>query len=783
MNPGCTHPASAAARTAAVLALAVTMVSGTAPARADAVPLTIVVVDEMTEEPVAGATVVVAAGEGKSPSGSTDDSGTVVFRDLASRAGQLDVLCEGYLPAQRLLNNDDSPTVDVRLVPDGSESGEVIVIVDRQTTDVFAPTSTLEQIDLQEKMGSSVPDTIASEPGVAVAFNGPGAARPTIRGLAGDRVLMLEDGFRTGDLYWSASDHGVMVEPLTAQRIDIVRGPASLIFSGNALGGVVDVVRHDIPQQRQDRVTAEFATMADSATLGVGQGASVRVPVGPVVVRLEESTRRSGDLRTPDGNLENTDLQSFGLAAGASYLPDWGLIGASVRYLDTEYGVPGEFNGELVPGGHPGGANIDARRLAGRLQVFYDSPRIAPLQSLEWTTSGTRYLHDEIEGVIADRRAVGALFELEGLQSNLVARHNTRIDDERRWHGAFGLSGSLQDLVAGGNAPGVRSGDEWRAGVFAFEQLDLPRFSFIAGGRYENAGLSPDDLSDIDVRTTERTIVKPVSSRQFSLLSGSLAAMWNFAPQWRLGVNLARSSRAPNLQELYSDGPHLADFSFDIGSPALAAEVGHGVDVFVRGESDTVSAEAAVFANRIDDFIYYTPTLETVRVFREGTRPRDTPVFEATGVDALFVGAEGTGTWNIGYGVSVEATLSYVRAEQRDTNDPLPFIAPLHGHAAVRYARAGFFGAVEVQGAARQGRVPDAVQIGDVMELPQAPTDGFALLHARAGWSGQVGNVGHTVTARGFNLTDRVWRDHLSRIKDVAPQSGLGLSLTYRLSY
>lgn len=767
---------------AAVVGLALVLDPSAAHAEVSDNSLTVSVIDAVTEAPIDGAQIEVSSGDSAVARATTDREGLASFAEMPNHAARLTVRRTAYLTSTIELAPRTAASVEVRLVRDPIDADEVIVIVDREPPAGFQPATAMEGLDLQKHLGSSVPDTLASVPGVAVAFNGPGAAQPTIRGLAGDRVLVLEDGFRTGDLYWSAADHGVMVEPLTAQQISVVRGPASLLFGGNALGGVVDVVRHDIPRQPLERVTGAFTSQVDSTTLGAAQGASVRIPVGPVVARFEESARYSRDVRTPDGPIGNTGLQSYGFAAGASWLPIWGLVGSSVRYHDSEYGVPGEFAGQLIPGGHPGGANIDSRRLTGRFRFLYDGFEDTVVKSVEFSASGTRYLHDEIEGIVGGERAVGALFDLRGVQSKAVARHDSALAGGR-WHGSVGVAGSVQDLEAGGNSPGMRSGSDWSTGFFAVEQFDRGRLSLIAGGRLEYRRLTPEDTSDIDVRTSQRTIVKSVSARGTSLASGSLAAVWTIAADWRGGINVARSARAPNLQELYSDGPHLADFSFDIGSPDLSPEIGHGVDLFVRGTSEALSAEFAVFANRIDGFIDYVPTLETIRVFREGQRPRETPVYEAAAVDATFLGAEGAATWRAGAGFHVDATMSFVRAGERGSGEPLPSIAPLRGRVAVRYERGSVFGGLELQAAARQSRVPSAVLIDGTMTLPQQPTDAYALWHARAGWSRRLGELEHAVTVRAFNLTDRLWRDHLSRIKDVAPQSGRGVTVTYRVGY
>lgn len=665
----------------------------------------------------------------------------------------------------------------------GPDTTEVYGATAKVHSDVLRPETALQGLKLQEDLRGNVPDTVARVPGVWAAYNGPGATRLTIRGLGGDRVRMLDDGYHVGDLYWSASDHGVMVEPLTAHRMEVVRGPATLVYGGNALGGVVNVVTDQIPKPT-DTTWANVGLQAESASLGIAQGGTVVAPLGPFALRLEESVRRSDDVQTAAGPIPNTQVQALGGGVGLGWHPDWGVVGAALRYYQNHYGVPGEFAGELIPGGHPGGAGIEARRINARLQASYLPTTSQQLERLEWGASLTRYRHDEVEGVIDGRRALGAAFELDTLQTRIVARHKLFTGGPLGVvRGAAGLSATAQDLLAGGNSPGVRSGTDWGLAGFVFERLDLGDLSFHAGLRYEHRRLAPLSTAPIRVQTAERTIDKAVHPRNFNLLSGSLAALWQFAEGWTLGSTVARSARAPNLQELYSDGPHLADFSFDIGTPGLPTEVGTGVDLFVLAEKDGLILEATGFVNHVGNYVLYAPTLETLRVFREGARPRATPVFEAQAVDALFVGVEGKLQLPIAWGLSFNAMLSYVWAENRDDGAPLPYIPPLGWELELRYEQGGFFATGRVSGALRQGRVPRPTATGDGLEQPQTPTAGYALAHASAGWRGYWLDLTHTISLRGFNLTNRVWRNHLSRIKDVAPQMGLNLALTYQLLY
>lgn len=661
----------------------------------------------------------------------------------------------------------------------------IVTTIGRGSTsrDVYQPTTSLSGDQLQRSLSSSVPATLDGVPGFASQYNGPGASSPSIRGLPGDRVLMLEDGHRTGDIYWTASDHGVMVDPLSAERIEVVRGPAGLLYGANALGGVVNVIRNDIPTYRPDQIETTVGSQFESVNLGLSAGAVIRAPLGPFALFAEGTARRAGDTTTPLGVLEQTQIEAYNGALGLSYLPEWGKLGASFRYYDNTFGIPGEFNGELIPGGHPGGVTAEARRIGGRILGEIENPW-AGFEHLELRSNLVSFRHEEIEGFVGDRPIVGARFEQLSNDTRIIARHDSFEGLGGTVTGALGAAFQGRLLEASGSQPGTRSGVERDFGLFIFEELRLSEspFRFQVGARYDARFVTTPDLSDIRLRTEERRVVKSVEPRSFHSVSGSLSTILDISENWLVGANLSRAVRSPTIEELYSDGPHLADFSFDIGSPDLSPEVGHGIDIFLRTDHARLETEIAIYANRIDDYIYYNPTGDTYWVFRENSEPRITPVFEAQSDNALFLGAEGRLSLELLQDLHFDATLSYTFANRIDADDPLPYIPPLSGRVALRYEGARFFGGVGARLAAPQNRVPRPIQIGDsnVFESPQSPTDGYVVGSLLAGWHFDTQSYGHTLLVQVQNVADQDYRSHLSRIKEVAPQPGRNLQVTYQ---
>ncbi len=649
---------------------------------------------------------------------------------------------------------------------------------------IYRPSTTVEGDELQRNLTSSVPATLDAVPGFNAQYNGPGASSPTIRGMPGDRVLMLEDGHITGDIYWTAADHGVMVEPISAERIDVIRGPASLLYGSSSLGGVVNVIREDVPRFRPETVEGTAQTQYESVNHGFGGGVVLRGPLGPLAFYAEATGRQAGDTETPLGTIERTGMRSLNGAAGLSWVPEWGVIGGAFRYYDNAYDIPGEFGGELIPGGHPGGVTSEAQRMSARFLGEYHEP-FGFFDGVELCANAVMFSHDEIERILEGEPVIGASFEQLTTDTHMLLYHQPLGSEEPgefSAEGALGVSFQTRDLDVGGAAPGTRPGAERSAGVFGFEEFSLDPFRVQAGLRYDFRHVSTDDLSNIRVRTQDRIIEKEVSPRSFNAVSASLAGLWEVTDGWTLGVSFARSFRNPTIEELYSDGPHLADFSFDIGNPDLDSEIGHGVDLFLRTDLSRLNLEVAGYANQVENYIYYSPTGETVRVYR-GDTGRTTPVFEARGDDALFVGAEGRVEWEVFDDIFLDTTVSYTWATRLADGDPLPFIPPLSGRLEARYDGESLFGSVGGTFGAPQNRVPRPIQIGDRSESPQSPTEGYALAHAMVGWRFGGQRLDHTLMLQAKNVANRAWRDHMSRIKEVAPQPGRNIQLSYRLLF
>jgi iron complex outermembrane recepter protein len=608
------------------------------------------------------------------------------------------------------------------------------------------PTTVVAGQELLRRMDLTLAATLRHEPGMASTSMGPATGRPVIRGLGGDRVLVLEDGMRVGDLSAAGADHAVAVDPLNARRIEVVRGPAALLYGSNAIGGVINIIRDDVPASLPDRFTGTTTLQAQSVNRGVAAGASGELPVQSWALRGELLVRDAGDLNTPAGPLGNTALRSRDASLGASLVETWGHIGAAYRYYDNSYGVPGGFIGA-----HPHGVDVEMRRHAVHAEAQY-RPGGGPFAVLDASYNYTNYYHRELEDV----GIIGTEFGLLTSAAELVARHGGM---RRLGEGALGVRVEWQDFAAGG-AIGTPPAKEWSVAGFFLEELELGPVDIQVGGRYDWHRITPraeDPASPIG----------HVRTRDFGSLSGSIGAHYDFGHGWHLGASLARAYRTPSVTELFSQGPHLAAYSFETGNPDLRAEFGLGADIFLRVGRDDVRGELAVFRNHITNFIYYANT--------GAVTDAGLPIYQAVGNDAVLSGAEVGVDWNMVPGFVVEAVASYVRGRNRGTGEPLAQMPPLHGELQLRYEQPAFFAGAGWRGAAAQDRVAES-------EF-ETRTAGYSIFGATAGYRWVSFGRVHAVTLRAENITNVLYRDHLSRVREIMPEAGRNISVTYRLSF
>lgn len=705
----------------------------------------------------------------------THADGRFVFASVPAGTATLSVQRIGYATVARTVNVPADGVVEVRVVlrPSAASLAATVVTgtVDERPVDrTISATTVVSGAALDRRSDVTVSATLAGTPGFVATSMGPATARPVLRGLGGDRVLVLEDGLRPGDLSATSADHATAMEPIAATQFDVVRGPMSLLYGPNALGGVVNVVQDVVPTSLPDDTHGTLSVQGSSVQPGGALAGVFTARRGETAWRFEGTARQAGDLRTPAGVMGNTQLATYGGAIGASRVGADGHLGVALRSYFSSYGLPGGFTGA-----HPNG--VDLRMWRNTLRVNGERHgRRGPFTSVRGSAQYTLYAHQELGA--PGRVTVSFMQNLAAFEG--VARHGA-------WglasSGAVGARAQLRRVDVGGANRATDTGD-WSLAGFAVQEYGSGRVRGQAGLRYDLAQFTPLDRR----RTVEiGGAFVPVRARTFGSVSGSMGMLVEPIDGVHIGGTLARAFRTPDFNELYSDGPHLAAYSYDVGNPAIRQETGLGAEAFVRVTRGPVQAEASVYRNALTDFIFARNTGE---LGRQGLAPK----FQYVNTDAVFTGADGGFTWSPAAAWVVEGTASWVLGRRVDlvprdsvpasatltdtfpagpASRWLPWIPPLQGSVGTRYESRRWFAGATVRAAARQDRTGDY----------ERPTDGYQVLNLVAGLRFLVGARFHTLTLRLDNATNLLYRDHLARTKVVLPEAGRNLSVLYRVSF
>ena len=716
--------------------------------------------------------------------------GAFTLRDLAPGPHVLLVNQIGFAPARReveLPGDTGTVRISVTLQRTAVTLAGIQVTATPTARDPLAiaqPTTTLAGRELQRNIGSTLGATLARQPGISARYDGPGANAPIIRGLSGDRILVLQDGQRTGDLSSTAPDHGVTIDPAAAHRVEIVRGPAALLYGNNALGGVVNVISEDIPGVLPSRIHGSVTMTAESATPGGGAQAELTSPVGRrAVVGVRVGARSHDDVRLGDGwiapKLENTHLRNIHGVIGAALIDGARSVGGAYRAYGFTYGLP------FPPGGGASQVHLEGARheLLARatLPARGWGGGVAGAEQIRLEGSAQWYSHDEIG---ADG-AVATALALRSQTAQVVVRTGPLAIFQ---DGAFGVAALFrQNNVTGAQAL-TPANDSRCFRIFAFQEIPLFRLRAGGSGHGEGEGEGEGDytpsttgfvLLPLGIRYDRYAVESdaserfgPPRTRGFGGVSGSMGLTVPLAQGTSLGISAARAFRSPTPEELFSQAGHAGTGAFEIGDPDLKAEVNTGFDVVLRVERRGLTAQLAGYLSRIDGYIGMYPAGRDTVVSDGAGRTKTHPLVIASQRPARLRGAEGS-LEAVVAGRLVAGLMGDVVSARDASGAALPFIPPARLGVSARFDTGFLSIGANVRHAFAQRRVPP----GEVRTGAHTITDLHASLRVVRG------SRVHSLTVRADNAADVLYRDAASRIKDFAPNPGRNLAAVYRVDF
>lgn len=668
-----------------------------------------------------------------------------------------------------------------------TEGDEIIVTaspIERTVGETILNTSIISGEELQRRVENSIGETLRREPGVSSTFFGPGASRPVIRGLGGDRIRVLDAGIGSIDASATSPDHAAAVEPATAQKIEIVRGSSMLLYGSSATGGVVNVFNGRIPtvvpEDELDGSLRVGTSTADDgfetsggfdAALGEIGGATVvfhgdgfyrdakdyDIPGFAESARLraleeaEEGPKEDHEEEEEVfGVVENSAFETKGGSAGLSFVFDNGFFGVSATAIDTTYGVPGGHGHEEgEEEEEEGGVTIDLeqRRFDVNGEVEGD---FGLFQKAKLRLGYADYEHVEIE----PSGAVGTNFSNVGWEGRFELVSKTRNIFGGELNGATGIQYRKRDFSAIGEEAFVPPTETDQFGLFALKEFSTGPWRLELGGRYEH---------------TSHEVQETGLERDFDGFSVSGGAGFQANENVFFGVTAFRTERAPSTEELFSNGPHLATNAFEIGDPTFDEEVARGVEATARVTTERFSGSVSGYYTSYRDFIFEAAT---------GDEEDGLPVFQFFAEDAQFRGFEAQVTGELFrasmFDIHGDASIDYVRATtDASGNSNLPRIPPVSGIIGLEARSEHVDLRAELEYAADQD---------DVTEF-ELPTDGYEVFNAFVTVRPFTGNPGVALRLAANNLTDEDVRLHTSFLKDLAPLPGRNFKVSLQTTF
>ena len=672
----------------------------------------------------------------------TDLEGHYRVPDLPSGTYSVSFSAIGYAPQVHRVTLDEADvTLDVALRPSLVELPDLqVTAAPLATTSLTSPqpVSVLGGSDLEGSRSATLGETVSALPGVRSFSTGAGVGKPVIRGLTSNRVLVLADGERVESQQWG-DEHGPQVEAADADRIEVIRGPASVLYGSDAIGGVINVVSPPLPDAQgrepfvSGRAVASYSTNSDQpdGTLAV-EGAS-----GRIGFRGSLTGRSAGDVATPAGELFNSGLWTVNGSGTLGYRGGWGSVSAT--YVRRDERVEIHEDPAEDPGATPFQRIGDDRlHLSGSVPVG--------ASHLDVDLGAGRNRRSEFEEEDASEVALGLLSHTWTADVRL---HHAPVGGMA---GIVGLSALRNSFEKFGEETLVPENAYNNLGVYAFEQAEVGRWSLSLGARYDYRRLSVEDDAALGVAAQRRT---------YHSVTGNLGALYRVTDPVALVMNLGRGYRAPTAYDLFANGVHEGTVRFERGDPTLENETSINGDLALRVQTSAVSAELGAFANYIDNFIFPDPTGEV-------DPESGFQVFDLTQGNARLTGFEAAVEYHATHWLHLRSTADYTRGHNRSTDTPLPFIPPFRVTYSVRLEGGdqGRFQhpylSIGAESNARQS---------DVDPEDFAP-DGYTLVNLGAGVTVPAGERTVAVDFQLRNALNEAYAGFLSRYKTYALDPG-----------
>lgn len=678
----------------------------------------------------------------------TDDNGLYKFENVPAGRYTILVKMDGFSDSAKTVEVNANATLDFELQIAGVKEQVTISATGSEQVagEAFQSVNSVSSNVIAERAGISIGEVLEGESGVAKRSFGAGSSRPVLRGFDGDRVLIAQDGVRSGSLGSQSGDHGEPVDTLSVERIEVVKGPATLLYGSNAIGGVVNAISsHE--DTAHEGFRGFFTGIGGSNNNQLGGSGGLEYGYKKFMVFGDGSLQRTNDFHTPLGLVPNSSSYSKSGSIGAGYYENKGWFTGTYNYDRRRYGIP--YAGFI----ESGGVTNDDTDISMRVHNLKFNGGFRDIDSFitggKITFNYNKYQHQEL-----DEETVNTTF----YNQTYSFRSMFEQKNYKKLTGRFGLDGFSREYLVDGVERLIDGKVKQNSfSAFTLQELNLGRVSFQFGGRVEHNGYNP-----------EKTILP---DRGFTGISGAAGIRVGLWEGGSFVANYSNSYRAPALEELYNNGPHVGTVSFEIGNQNLKRERSNGIDLGLRHQTEKFKFETNFYHYRINNFVYlaYVDADNNGKIDIED----NLPVAEYSQNNATYTGAEINFETDIQKYLGFFARGDIVRAKLSDSNLNLPRIPPAHASVGLEFKYKGLSVKPEGSFTSPQTRLYPL----------EIRTAGYGLFNVSGTYIIGKAHYAHIFGVSGYNLFNKEYRNHLSFIKELAPEIGRGVRFTYTFRF
>ncbi len=718
------------------------------------------VIDGKDNEPLLGVNIII---EELKVGTTTGLDGTFEFQNVKEGKYTIKFSYVGHNTILKKIEVPSKENLLIRMNEGSINLHEVMITGNPLSIDpkeISQSTMSIASIDLDIKRSSTIAEILNFQPGISIRSNGTATSRPVIRGFSNNRILILENGLRMGDLSNTSDDHSVSFDGSSAEKIEVLRGPASLLYGSNAIGGVINIITEAIPNHVTNKPTGTINLNSSSVNNEFSGNADLLYGLDAFGVHANYFNRKNSDYKDGNGNrTANSDQFSRGYQLGMSYIPSFGIAGLSYADYLNGYGIP--LNTSVNSGKGP----IKIEMKKKELKFLIESQKLESFVSSFSLKSGYQdYRQQEIARYTGE---TGTAFGLKSYSADISFKHKPLFSNEQ---GVFGLWGILQKYTVSGDEAFTPSADYKSLAAYFFEQIKFDRLNIQFGTRYEFNNIKiPDAL-------ISKTFF-PAYNRNYNSLSGSLGVVYNITDEISIYSNLAGAYRSPTIEELSSYAIHEATATFDIGNKNLNNERNYGLDFGLRVNKPDHRIEVNGYYNDINNYIFrkptnlfYNPNVSDVPFNYNNSGLQ---VYRYSQSNATIYGAEFKAQYEFTIAMSTTVIFDYVRGRQKDTGENLPQLPPLRFSIEQRYLTDYYWFGMQWKLAAAQ----------NLTAAYEVPTKGYGLVDVYAGVKLLTGGFIHMFNLKITNLANQPYKEHLSAIKNFAYMPGRNIQVSYKFLF